>query len=143
MVDFRTLTGYALTYEVDPLTLAVTITLKDKTETTVLGEIILESQKIQPLLESLREIGKVVTPKSPPEVTSEFLTLGGVYEILSSGDFDWATVGASSSSAGTRFVASTVGPLSGGAAAGTLSSWKYRMYYDKRTNKAKVEFENL
>lgn len=142
-MDFRTLTGYVLTYEVDPLTLTVTLTVKDTTEAVVLGEIILESQKILPLLESLREIGKVVTPKSPPEVTAEYLTLGGVYEILSSGDFNWESVGAAHSTVGTRFVASSVGPLSGGAIAGTLSNWKYRLYYDKRTNKAKVGFENL
>lgn len=142
-MDFTTLTGYVLTYEVDPLTLLVTMTVKDKTEATIIGEFVLESQKIQPLLESLREIGKVVVPKSPPEVTSEYLTLGGVYEILASGEFDWANVGSASSDAGTRFVASSVGPLSGGAIAGTLSNWKYRLYYDKKTNKAKVEFENL
>jgi hypothetical protein len=119
------------------------MTIKDKTETTTLGAITIESQKIAALFESLREIEKVVAPKSPPSVTGEYLTLGGVYEILAAGSFNWASVGASNSSEGTRFVASSVGPLSGGAIAGTLSNWKYRLYYDKRTNKARVEFENL
>lgn len=65
-MDFRTETGYVLTYEADILTGDLTLTFKNKTETTTLGTIQIEPEKLRALCDSLAELVKNIRPDIEP-----------------------------------------------------------------------------
>lgn len=61
-MDLTEESGYQLSHERNLITGITTITIKDATGTTVLGEITVEHYKVRAFLDSLAEIGKNFYP---------------------------------------------------------------------------------
>jgi hypothetical protein len=54
-MDFRGLNGYVLTHEEDSISGDLTVTIKNLSETVVIGTIVLEPMKLKALADSLAE----------------------------------------------------------------------------------------